>query len=806
MIVFSIFLVISQYNIVFGEELHIDKTTYMRGEVIIIHVTNNNEEIKLIAIRPDGSKYTGTFDVEGNQDVMMIASDIQSDSNGHEVTRSGTYTIQGKEDSVSFTLDAGTSDDDSLVITDYLFYKNQFFQPNVSFDYMLPSEPITLEILDPTGNSIGTKTIPINSSGNGAIINMSDFAFEKVGKYLVTVTHAGKTFYEEIYYAGEQPIINTSGEYSLRTIHHGIQKIPVTIENGHAYLGYNNIISQKDASIQLDFSSFQDQGTIILDMPKIIIDAVNIPFIVTIDNKKIEHEEIHNSNSNKLIIPFQFEEKYDTMMTGGGMIARNHQVTIQGTHLEGNKQKTIQDKLYLINKLPRLEIHCAGADTSFTLEGNMICAGTVSFIIVSPENKILVQSGNLEYPSVVSTDMTGNIYILDKPKSQYDSSSTRIQKYSDEGRFIKIIKDESETSGIQSMFVGYDNFLYTADRSGLFTKLTLDGEIVAEKIKYPPPPRSVVDSYGNYYGMCNSFLCKYTTFVESPEIRDIIFTLGVDGIPETIYSNHNTDFGRVSVDSKDNVYVNFPGKLQKFTSDGQLLLDYQTNERFEAINPDDSIFMSDSNYNLVQYAFEESLVESNSTTTNIKPTLVPTEPVPTEPVPTEPVPFETKSVESVSATEPQPTHQLVPTCGHGTELVDGTCQVIKTEGTSKGGGCLIATATYGSELAPQVQQLRELRDNSLLQTVSGTSFMSGFNDFYYSFSPTIADWERENPVFKEMVKITITPMISSLSILNYVDMDSEVSVLGYGISLIILNVGMYFVAPAVVIHKVRKKF
>jgi len=120
------------------------------------------------------------------------------------------------------------------------------------------------------------------------------------------------------------------------------------------------------------------------------------------------------------------------------------------------------------------------------------------------------------------------------------------------------------------------------------------------------------------------------------------------------------------------------------------------------------------------------------------------------------------------------------------------------------GGCLIATATFGSEMAPQVQQLRELRDNSLLSTQSGTAFMAGFNQLYYSFSPTIADLEREHPAFREVVKLAITPMISSLSILNYVDMDSEVEVLGYGISLIILNLGMYFVAPAIIIYKIRK--
>jgi len=119
-------------------------------------------------------------------------------------------------------------------------------------------------------------------------------------------------------------------------------------------------------------------------------------------------------------------------------------------------------------------------------------------------------------------------------------------------------------------------------------------------------------------------------------------------------------------------------------------------------------------------------------------------------------------------------------------------------------GCLIATATFGTEMAPQVQFLREIRDNIVLQTESGTSFMTAFNQFYYSFSPTIADYERENPVFKEAVKLAITPLLASLTLLQFADIDSESEMLGYGIGVILLNVGMYFVIPAIFIMKIRK--
>jgi len=130
---------------------------------------------------------------------------------------------------------------------------------------------------------------------------------------------------------------------------------------------------------------------------------------------------------------------------------------------------------------------------------------------------------------------------------------------------------------------------------------------------------------------------------------------------------------------------------------------------------------------------------------------------------------------------------------------------IDEKSQSDGGGCLIATATFDSELAPQVQQLRELRDNKLLQTKSGNDFMMTFNNFYYSFSPQVADMERENPLFKETIKIGITPLLFSLSLLNGVEMNSEIEVIGYGASIILLNLGMYFVAPALIAVRLTKR-
>jgi len=69
-----------------------------------------------------------------------------------------------------------------------------------------------------------------------------------------------------------------------------------------------------------------------------------------------------------------------------------------------------------------------------------------------------------------------------------------------------------------------------------------------------------------------------------------------------------------------------------------------------------------------------------------------------------------------------------------------------------------------------------------------------FNDVYYTFSPTIADMQRESPMFKEAVKLGLTPLLSTLAIMENADSESEV--LGLGLSVIALNLGMYLGLPA----------
>ena len=112
--------------------------------------------------------------------------------------------------------------------------------------------------------------------------------------------------------------------------------------------------------------------------------------------------------------------------------------------------------------------------------------------------------------------------------------------------------------------------------------------------------------------------------------------------------------------------------------------------------------------------------------------------------------------------------------------------------------CLIATAAFGSEIAPQVQALREFRDGFVVKTFAGESFMKAFNAFYYSWSPYVAQAEYENPILRNIVKLSIYPLIYSLEFSRVVaqpfSMAPELAVLISGVVASFL-IGLIYISP-----------
>lgn len=72
---------------------------------------------------------------------------------------------------------------------------------------------------------------------------------------------------------------------------------------------------------------------------------------------------------------------------------------------------------------------------------------------------------------------------------------------------------------------------------------------------------------------------------------------------------------------------------------------------------------------------------------------------------------------------------------------------LKTASETKG-RCFIATATFDSEIAPEVMALREWRDQVLAKQTLGLGLIS----FYESFSPPLARWIDRHPRVKPLLR------------------------------------------------------
>jgi hypothetical protein len=96
------------------------------------------------------------------------------------------------------------------------------------------------------------------------------------------------------------------------------------------------------------------------------------------------------------------------------------------------------------------------------------------------------------------------------------------------------------------------------------------------------------------------------------------------------------------------------------------------------------------------------------------------------------------------------------------------------EEVSRGCGCFIATAAYGTPMADEIEILREFRDEYLLTNPLG----KGLVEFYYTVSPPMADFVNEHPSLKPIVKAGLLPAVVMSAVAVNTTVPEKIAIIG----------------------------
>jgi hypothetical protein len=119
--------------------------------------------------------------------------------------------------------------------------------------------------------------------------------------------------------------------------------------------------------------------------------------------------------------------------------------------------------------------------------------------------------------------------------------------------------------------------------------------------------------------------------------------------------------------------------------------------------------------------------------------------------------------------------------------------------------CIIATAAYGSEMAPDVVYMRYVRDGLIGSTSMGHPIVQVWNAFYYSWSPPVAAAIAESSLLQAIFRILLLPLVAIVHITAWMfaSLGSEnlASAVAFTVAAV-LSTCTYIVLPALVLRRV----
>ncbi|WP_455278768.1 CFI-box-CTERM domain-containing protein [[Eubacterium] cellulosolvens] len=125
-------------------------------------------------------------------------------------------------------------------------------------------------------------------------------------------------------------------------------------------------------------------------------------------------------------------------------------------------------------------------------------------------------------------------------------------------------------------------------------------------------------------------------------------------------------------------------------------------------------------------------------------------------------------------------------------------------------GCIIVTATYGSEMNPEVSYMRHVRDNMIGSNELGRILVTGWNTFYYSWSPTLASIISNSETLQTLARILLVPLIIIINFTAFVFSNiafinlSLASAFAFWLGMS-LGLFVYFIMPTIILLMIIRK-